>query len=394
MSVSPVLMLILVGAVIGLYLLVIQRARALDLKEAQLLVATRERDRAQAQGSAASRDLQALIEACFDPLLIVNASRTIKLCNQRACELFEIKTNGVGQSLIAFTRNHELESLVNTVLEGAEDHLESQLHLNESVYRVRVMRDGNDQQAQAVVTLQDVTELLRLTRARRDMVANFSHDLRTPISSVRLLVDTMIQSLGKNPERDRKNLNKIASAADSLQHMTQELIDLSTIESGKAIMRMVEVPFGGILRSALELMEAQLEEKAITVVNEADTAAVVIADPDQTRRVINNILHNAVKFTPKKGEIRITTTSDGMFLKVSIKDTGPGIPPHERARVFERFYQVDSTRTGGADSKGRGTGLGLAIAKHIIEAHGGRITAESGIPSGANILFTLPLKAN
>ncbi|CAG1009243.1 partial Sensor histidine kinase WalK, partial [Anaerolineae bacterium] len=193
MSVSPVLMLILVGAVIGLYLLVIQRARALDLKEAQLLVATRERDRAQAQGSAASRDLQALIEACFDPLLIVNASRTIKLCNQRACELFEIKTNGVGQSLIAFTRNHELESLVNTVLEGAEDHLESQLHLNESVYRVRVVRDGNDQQAQAVVTLQDVTELLRLTRARRDMVANFSHDLRTPISSVRLLVDTMIQ---------------------------------------------------------------------------------------------------------------------------------------------------------------------------------------------------------
>ncbi|HRE49446.1 MAG TPA: HAMP domain-containing sensor histidine kinase, partial [Aggregatilineales bacterium] len=234
-------------------------------------------------------------------------------------------------------------------------------------------------------------ELIRLTRARRDMVANFSHDMRTPISSIRLLVEMLRQNLGKNPQGDQTKLAKIASATDSLQHMMQELLDLSTIESGRAIMRMVETTFGDILSRSLEMMEAQFEEKGLTVINEAAMDVRVLADPDQVRRVINNIFHNAVKFTPKKGEIVISTAQTTSHLAVCIKDSGPGIPPFERTRVFERFYQVDGTRSGAADSRGRGTGLGLAIGKHIIEAHGGRIWVEGGIPSGACLLFTLPL---
>jgi two-component system phosphate regulon sensor histidine kinase PhoR len=229
---------------------------------------------------------------------------------------------------------------------------------------------------------------MRLTRARREMVANFSHDLGTPISSIRLLTETLQQSLGRNPERDKERLNKIAAEIDSLQHIRQELMDLSMIESGKAIIRMVTVNFADILRDAFDIMATQIEGKKLTLVNEIPADLPVLVDPEQTRRVIMNVMHNAVKFTPKDGQIIVTGSCDGQMTTIRIRDTGPGIPPQDRTRIFERFYQVDAARTG---HPGGGSGLGLSIAKHIIEAQGGKIWAEAGIPNGACIAFTLPI---
>jgi two-component system phosphate regulon sensor histidine kinase PhoR len=219
------------------------------------------------------------------------------------------------------------------------------------------------------------------------MVANFSHDLRTPISSIRLLVDTLLQNFGKNAERDTRLLGKIAGETDSLQHMTQELIDLSMIESGKAIIRMIPVAISDIVTDALNIMGTQLEQKKLTVVDEVPEDIRVLVDPEQTRRVITNLLHNSVKFTPSNGKIRFEASTNSQVATVRVSDTGPGIPPQDRARVFERFYQVDASRTGQTG----GSGLGLSIAKHIIEAQGGKIWAEGGIPVGACISFTLPL---
>jgi len=151
------------------------------------------------------------------------------------------------------------------------------------------------------------------------------------------------------------------------------------------------------VRSALTYVESQIDQKKMDIQNQVPGDIRILADTDQMRRVITNILHNAVKFTPEGGQVMLTTRRDNTAansIVLSIKDTGPGIPPSERNRIFERFYQIDSARSNKpSDPKGNstGTGLGLAIAKHIVEAHGGRIWAEAGIPSGACICLSLPL---
>lgn len=367
---------------------------ALARHDSELAARNRELIQTRNMLSITREETQGMVNAAFDPLMVADADRRIVAINQAARDVFGVAKIPLGQTVMAVTRNHELDALVGAALAG-EEQPESQVSIDSAhgirTFRVRVIADRTTDHVRIILAMQDVTELLRLTRARRDMVANLSHDLRTPISNIRLLVDTLVHNFGKNPERDLKMLSKIASATDSLHHMTQELIDLSMIESGKAIMRLVETDLSDVVKHVLEELETQAEEKKLTIHNAIPTDQHVLADADQMQRVIMNIVQNAVKFTPSGGQISLTASADQGMLRVCIKDTGPGIPPQERTRIFERFYQVDSPRTGGPKANGRGTGLGLAIAKHIVEAHGGAIWAEANLPTGASILFTLPL---
>ncbi|MBO9308202.1 MAG: hypothetical protein J7551_00280 [Chloroflexi bacterium] len=339
---------------------------------------------------------QALADVLFDPLLVFNVSTapfTLTLLNTAAAQLFKIEPSAAqGRTVMQVTRHHEIDALVKALAEGCEQP-ESQIMIEDGTFRMRGVRLGEADERFVVIALQDITELLRLARARRDMVANFSHDLRTPLSNIKLLIESLQMNLGRNPERDRKLLDKLASEADSLHHMTQELIDLSMIESGRAIMRLVPTRAQDVIESAFKVMEAQFDQKRLRATYDVPADLWVLADADQIRRVLTNLLHNAIKFTPPEGQITCTACVVGESAQIEVVDTGIGIPPHERTRIFERFYQVDSARTGGGGSANRsGTGLGLAIAKHIVEAHGGKIWAEGGLPpTGARLCFTLPL---
>jgi two-component system phosphate regulon sensor histidine kinase PhoR len=328
-----------------------------------------------------------LADSAFDALLVIDTDHRVRLINQTARDLFSAKDQTVGQTLMSVVRNHELDAFAEGVLRG-DNVFETQIEVGERTFRVRGGLIPGIGRPTMALALQDISELLRLTRARREMVANFSHDLGTPISSIRLLVETLTQSLGRNPERDLERLNKVAAEIDSLQHIRQELMDLSMIESGKAIIRMVPVNVGDILNEAFAIMGTQIEGKKLELINQIPDDVRVLVDPEQTRRVIMNVIHNAVKFTPQGGQIIFTASRANQMATIRIRDSGPGIPPQDRTRIFERFYQVDTARTG---QPGGGSGLGLSIAKHIIEAQGGKIWAEAGIPKGACICFTLPL---
>jgi two-component system phosphate regulon sensor histidine kinase PhoR len=332
--------------------------------------------------------LTALVNAAFDAMLVVDLDKHVVFINKTAQELFHTLPSH-SLTLMSVTRQHELDALVDEIIEGGEA-LESQIAIKDRNFRIRgTFFERKNAGALILLSMQDITDLVRATRARRDMVANFSHDLRTPISSIRLLVESLVLRYGKNPQRDIETINKLASQADNLTHMTRELIDLSMIESGQAIVRMVPVPLVDILDNALSVMSTQIDEKHIAIVNEVLPNIRVLVDPDATKRVLTNLIHNSVKFTPISGNIRLNATCDGQMVTVCVRDTGPGIPPQDRTRIFERFYQVDSSRTG--QSTGGGSGLGLSIAKHIVEAQGGRIWAEAAIPHGACICFTVPL---
>ena len=332
--------------------------------------------------------LKLLTDAAFDALMIVDAEKRVVIINNTARDLFHVPTSGV-LTLMGVTRQHELDELVDEILKSGEA-LDSQVEIKDHTFRVSgSIVDLSGDKPAVILALQNITDLIRATRARRDMVANFSHDLRTPISSVRLLLEDLTRRYGRNPEKDREVLGKLAGQTDSLEHMTRELLDLSMIESGKSIVRMVRVNLNDILNDALNTMNAQIEEKNLHIINEITETMPVLADPDATKRVLNNIIHNAVKFTKPGGMISFNAACNDSIVTVRVRDTGPGIPPQDRTRVFERFYQVDSSRTGHVN--GGGSGLGLSIAKHIVEAQGGRIWAEAAIPQGACLCFTVPL---
>ena len=277
------------------------------------------------------------------------------------------------------------------VIENRERDFEVQTRINDRFYRVRTRLDvETDEPTQIGVAFQDVTEMVRLNRARRDMVANISHELRNPVAKIRLIIDSLFHEADK-PKRKKsiQSLRDIARETDSLQWIVQEMLDLSMIESGQSIVRMVDVPLSEMVMEAVERMAEQAANNNMVVTADVPEDLIVLCDRDLTRRVIINLLHNAIKYSPEDTEIGVVATDNGEHVTVSVYDEGPGIPAEQTGRIFERFYQVDASRT-----KTEGTGLGLSICKHIIEAHGGKIWA---IPSeeagGGRFAFTL-LNAN
>jgi two-component system phosphate regulon sensor histidine kinase PhoR len=329
--------------------------------------------------------VEALGAAAYNALLLVDASRQVIHVNLAARRLFGVEPGAPGLSLMAVTRQHELDDLAGAALAGVDDPAERQVEVQGRPYRARAIGWLTAGGKAAALALEDVGELQRLGRARRDMVANISHELRTPITSIRLLVDTLLRGAASEKKQRTLLLGKIAAETDALQQIAQELLDLALIESGRAEIRLVPVSLRAISQRVVARLSEQIERKSHAVDDTIPADVRVLADADQVERVLANLLHNAIKFTPDGGTITLAASPGEEGLVVSVMDSGIGIPPGERERVFERFYRGDRARGRG------GTGLGLAIAKHIVAAHGGRIWAESGPrDQGARICFTLP----
>jgi two-component system phosphate regulon sensor histidine kinase PhoR len=214
-----------------------------------------------------------------------------------------------------------------------------------------------------VVVIEDMGELRRLERVQRDFIANISHELRTPLTSVRLLTETLEEAIDTDPDKAQEFVEKIEAELQYLSGLVTDLLELSRIESGQMPMSIEPIEAEKLVR---EVMARMLP-----------------------------LVHNAIKFTPSGGMIIIGTAlqPDQRFQRFYVRDTGVGIGQEDLARIFERFYKVDRARAkrNFIGPGGGGTGLGLAIARHIVEAHGGRITAESAIDQGSTFTFTLPL---
>lgn len=326
-----------------------------------------------------------LANTAYESLLVLNGDCQIIAINNAAEELFN-RPRPIGDHLLDVTNSPELLSMVESALEYQEEVFEEQVIINKRHYRVRaqvIMRDGN---FFIGLALQDVSELVRLNRARRDMVANISHELRTPIANIRSIIDSLFHE-DEKPKRKRSisSLQAIARETDSLLWVIQEMMDLSMIESGQSILRMVEINLRSLVQNAVDRMEDQAESKEVMIIHDIPKKYQVWCDWDQLQRVLVNLIHNAIKWSPRGGKITITASNGSDEITVKVVDDGPGVPDDQVERIFERFYQVDSSRSGG-----EGTGLGLAICRHIVEAHGGRIWTEGKSQAGHGIfLFTL-----
>lgn len=326
-----------------------------------------------------------LANAAYEALIVLNRDFEIIAINNTAEELFGC-ARPIGETLISVTHSPELESVVLRALEYREESFEEQILIEKRHYRVRaqvIQRDGNEFIGLA---LEDVSDLVRLNRARRDMVANISHELRTPVANIRSIIDSLFHEDDK-PKRKRSisSLQAIARETDSLLWVIQEMLDLSMIESGQAILRMVEVNLRDLVEDAIERVQDQADDKELKISYDIPKRFLVWCDWDQIRRVLVNLIHNAIKWSPHGAKIHIHATDAADEVTVQVTDEGPGVPDDQVERIFERFYQIDPSRSGN-----EGTGLGLAICKHIVEHHGGHIWAEGKASAHhGKFLFTL-----
>jgi two-component system phosphate regulon sensor histidine kinase PhoR len=217
-------------------------------------------------------------------------------------------------------------------------------------------------------------------------VSNLSHELRTPLASLRALAETLQEGALDDPPAARRFVNQIQIEVDALTQMANELLELSKIESGRFSLSLIAAAPGDLLHSAAQRMQVQAERAHVTLhVECADDLPTVQVDSQRLEQVLVNLIHNAVKFTRPGGEVTLLAESTGGEVRFAVRDTGVGIPADEVSRIFERFYRVDKSRAGS------GTGLGLSIAKHIVEAHKGKIWAESVEGQGSTFFFSIPI---
>jgi signal transduction histidine kinase len=240
----------------------------------------------------------------------------------------------------------------------------------------------------------DITEkkrferrLKELDKMKSDFVSNVSHELRTPLTSIKGSVDNMLDGLtGALNEKQVRYLSRIKSNTDRLARLINDLLDLSRIESGRLEVRPTTLPLTALAAEVAEYLKPLAAEKLIRIeVPAPDSSVTAWADRDKITQVLMNLIGNAVKFTPEDGKVTVAIEKNGNdWVQISVADTGPGILPEERNKIFAKFYQImDQHRP-------KGSGLGLAISKALVEMHGGEIWVESEVGKGSKFSFTLP----
>ena len=375
--------------------------RMADRLEAQVNSTTRERER-----------LIALLDNLVEGVFILDNEGRVRLCNVVAARMVGIEisaavfsskfsvlsdrrrleTEGeepepsvLGQPLAQVVRDHRVVETLQTCQEDGKQ-AESIFQWGESTIRAIALPFVAGGSNGFIVFLQDMTELHRLERVRRDFVSNISHELRTPLASLRALTETLRDGALDDPEAAPRFLDRIETEVDALAQMVQELLELSRIESGQVPFRLRPVPVSEIVLTPVERLQPLAARGQVALIVDLPARLPrVYADAERVHQVITNLVHNALKFSAAGASINISAAGDpaGEQVTISVIDTGIGIPAEDQDRIFERFYKTDRARASG------GTGLGLAIAKHIVQAHGGRIWVDSVENRGSTFSFTL-----
>ena len=226
-------------------------------------------------------------------------------------------------------------------------------------------------------------------KSQREFVANVSHELKTPLTSIQGFAQAILDETADTPERRKQAAQIIYDEAGRMHHMALDLLDLARLDAGTADLNMSPVDLRALLQAVVEKLTPQAGRTGIHLqLDIREQLPALIGDGDRLAQVFTNLVDNALKFTPANGTVNVSAARVGREMAISITDSGIGIPNEALPRLFDRFYQLDSSRAGG---EGHGVGLGLAIVKEIIEAHGGRISVRSEVGHGTTFVIHLPL---
>jgi two-component system phosphate regulon sensor histidine kinase PhoR len=354
-------------------------ARALDasVQEVGRRLSELARDRAQ---------MEAILTGMVEGVLAVDAQGRLQLMNRAAREMLRVEEAAVGRPYLEVIRHPDVASPLSAALAGrAADGRE--LALPQAPGRTFVARAAPVAAASggAILVLHDITDLKRADRVRRDFVANVSHELRTPLTAVRAAVEALADPECGPTERDRF-LEIIHRHVARMARLVADLLRLARLDARQETLELSRCDIGAIFDAVLADLAPVIEAKGHRVrIEVAPDAGEAVADAAKLHDILRNLVENAAHYTPDGGMLRLEAARRNGSLILSVVDSGPGIPPEDLTRVFERFYRVDKSR-----SRPGGTGLGLAIVKHLVELHGGAVSAANAPAGGAIFTVMLP----
>jgi two-component system phosphate regulon sensor histidine kinase PhoR len=332
----------------------------------------------------------AILGSMVEGVAVVTADERILYCNWAFEQILELpEGSSQGRTLVEALRQADLVALVRQALSGVEE-LTGEVEVgtvrrrNFSVTAAPVRAAGANG---AVLVLHDITDLRRLERVRRDFVANVSHEFKTPLTAIQGFAETLLSGALDDKANRQRFVEIIREHARRLARLTDDLLKLSRIEAGRLELEIRPIRVEALVNGCVETARLNAQARGLEIhVDLQENTPAVRGDGAQLGEVLQNLLDNAQQYTPSGGKIEVKARSNGQDVIFTVTDTGIGIPESDLERIFERFYRVDAARSREAG----GTGLGLAIARHIVEAHGGRIWVESAVGQGSRFHFSIP----
>lgn len=345
---------------------------------------------------------EAVLRGMSEGVAVIDREERVTFCNEAFAKVWGVGAVFCeGKAIVEIVRQPDMLKLIRRACAG-EEELHGEISLGSTRPRSfsltaspgpvpKGSTEGADSSGAgsigAVVVLHEITELRRLEQTRKDFVANVSHELRTPLTAIQGFAETLLGGALEDPKNNRRFVEIIRNHARRLGRLTDDLLKLSRIEAGKLEPDARPMQIEEMLEAGVEAARISAAAKSLAVsLNLPEKLPTVRGDANLLREVLQNLLDNAVQYTPADGRIEVNAGVNDGCVVVSVSDTGIGIPQADQARIFERFYRVDDARS----REVGGTGLGLSIAKHIVESHGGKIWVESELGHGSRFYFSVP----
>lgn len=339
--------------------------------------------------------MESVLGSMMEGVLAVDGQERVILFNREAKRMLGVsQVDVIGRSLRELVRIPELNQVVSQAIANHET-VHSEFTTTRAPRRVISMRARplpDDYVDGLTIVLEDVTELRHLENLRRDFVANVSHELKTPLTAIKAYAETLRLGAVNDPENCISFIEQIEVQSDRLHQLIIDLIRLAQVESGEKVFEIRDVNVGEIASKTVGLLRDEAEQRHVELRLSLPEGQEVwaAADAEGVRTIIENLVSNAVRYTPANGEVTIRCCEQRSWAVVEVSDTGIGIAPEHRERVFERFYRVDKARSRDVG----GTGLGLSIVKHMVQSFGGAIELESEMGKGTLFRVRLPIPAD
>ncbi len=253
-------------------------------------------------------------------------------------------------------------------------------------YDVHIAPIQLDNTNSAIGFFHDITQMEHLEKVRQEFLSNISHELRTPLTSIMAFVETLEDGAIEDKENNQRFLGVIRKNAQRMHHLIDDILELSTIETGKINLELKQVKLAALLEEVFTNLSAKANDRHIKLINEVADDACVFADVVRLEQMLTNLIDNAIKFNRAEGSVTVSCTENGTKDIISVADTGEGISGEHQGRIFERFYRTDRARS----REIGGTGLGLAIVKHLARLHGGEVSVASTLTKGSIFSIELP----
>ena len=342
------------------------------------------------------KKMTAIVNSIAEGLILVDPNNRILHINPAAERLLDLSQDSIDKDITELIHNDELIQIEQTPSKNENTNFVSEItlihHDKKLVLRTIAspFLDENGQTLGTVYLFDDITREKEIDQMKSDFISLVSHELRTPLTSIIGFVSFILDGkAGAINDRQRNSLTRVQRQSKRLAALINDLLDISRIESGRIQMEQAPISILDIVTQRIEEIRPQADEKSIQLdMTAPESVPQIFGDEARMGQVFTNLIGNAIKFTPNNGEVSVKVEADGNLLHVEVIDTGPGIPPEERQKIFDKFYQLSdiSTRQQG------GSGLGLSISKSIVEAHGGKLWIDDGNQGkGSNFQFVLPL---